>query len=130
MVICLQFENSKDRIAIEIYQKETGKVPYVKQHSLDNREYLSFGENNIKIAEAIVSTLTEKGLYKEVQVIVERLKETSTIKQAGAVNTNESLEGQAFISAEEQGIAKSLTRSNKSGNILLRSVESLQNQAQ
>ncbi|ACE06633.1 hypothetical protein Aasi_1323 [Candidatus Amoebophilus asiaticus 5a2] len=134
MISCLQYVNTEDRIAIESYQKETGIVPYVKQQSLDNKEYLSFGEKNVEIAEAIVNELTEKRLYKEVQAILKHLEEISTIKQDSHVNgtvcTNEPLERQAFISAEEQDVAKSLTRANKSSNILLESVESIQNQAQ
>jgi len=134
MVSCLQFENSKDIIAIENYQKETGKVPYVKQHSLDNKEYLSFGEKNVEIAEAIVSELAEKSLYKEAQDIFKELEELGTIKQArqvnGAVYMKDTLQSKGFISGEEKDLAKSLTRTNKPGSVLLENVGSIQNQAQ
>ncbi|MHB9148030.1 MAG: hypothetical protein ACYC2U_06535, partial [Candidatus Amoebophilus sp.] len=134
MVSCLQFVNPKDRIAIENNQKETGIVPYVKQQSLDNKEYLSFGEKNVEIAEAIVSELTEKRLYKEAQDTFKQLEELDTIKQDRYVNEavymKDALQRKGFISAEEQDVAKSLTRANKSGNVLLESVESIQNQAQ
>ncbi|MHB9148266.1 MAG: tetratricopeptide repeat protein [Candidatus Amoebophilus sp.] len=134
MVSCLQFVNPKDRIAIESYQKETGIVPYVKGHSLDNKEYLSFGEKNVEISEAIVSELVEKRLYKEVQDIFKQLEELGTIKQDrqvnGAVYMKDTLEGKGFISGEEKDLAKSLTRINKSGSVLLESVQLIQNQAQ
>ncbi|MHB9147337.1 MAG: tetratricopeptide repeat protein [Candidatus Amoebophilus sp.] len=77
MVSCLQFTKPEDKLAIENRQKETGVIPYVKEHKLDGHTYLSFGEKNVEIAEGIVSEVREKRLYKQVHCMLKQMEEKS-----------------------------------------------------
>ncbi|OJW72862.1 MAG: hypothetical protein BGO68_00470 [Candidatus Amoebophilus sp. 36-38] len=93
LVSCLQFDKQEYRLAIETRQQETGIIPYVKQHTLHNNEYLSFGESNVEIAEAIVKELTEKTLYNQVQEMLKQVEEK--YKAAMWMQKVEDIQGEA-----------------------------------
>ncbi|WP_051908714.1 tetratricopeptide repeat protein [Candidatus Odyssella acanthamoebae] len=75
MVSCLAFIDPKNKTAIGEREKATKVIPYVKQHMLLANAYLSFGEDNVRLADEIINNLRSKHSYKKVESILEQLQE-------------------------------------------------------
>jgi TPR repeat protein len=77
MLSCIHFKDMNHISSIYAYQARTGNIPYVKQYGLLNKEYTSFGEDNVKLADRIVAELTfNPALYQGAQSTLARLRET------------------------------------------------------
>ncbi|ACE06312.1 hypothetical protein Aasi_0954 [Candidatus Amoebophilus asiaticus 5a2] len=133
MVSCVRLRKPKYITTIENHQKETGIIPYIKQHILHNNVYSSFGKKNVVLAEAIVNELINKTLCNQTHNILKQIEETYKMAQMKAVSEaayiEEALQMDGLTPTEEADLAKNLARANKLAAIFLQKVQSLQEEA-
>jgi TPR repeat protein len=75
MVDCIRFlpTRAADVHLIEKYKISTGETPYIKQHRFMNTTYLSFGKDNVELADKILHGINTSHFYNEVQTILKQL---------------------------------------------------------
>jgi len=75
LVNCLSLRETEGLTAIESRPQHTGIVPFMKQHILlENKNYLSFGRINVKLADQIVTALQHKTAWRNFDGLVNQLK--------------------------------------------------------
>jgi TPR repeat protein len=132
MISCLLLRKGKYILTLQNYERSAGILPYIKQHVLLKGNYLSLGEKNVELANAIVDEFTEKVLYKQTKHMLNQMKESYNMAQMKAVSNatfmEESLQIPGLTLTEETELIKNLDRSNKLAAIFMQKVEVIEHQ--
>ncbi|AKI78849.1 hypothetical protein [Acanthamoeba polyphaga mimivirus] len=94
LIGCINFTSSQSAHYVQKKQKVTGITPYVKQHKLCNKYYVTFGHNNVNLVDSIIEAIRYKKIYKQVILLLDKinLQVTNNYKKTEIIHALESLE--------------------------------------
>jgi len=135
MINELCFKDLSFRRAIESHQKETGVLPYVKEHEYRGKIYVSFGEENVKLADEIIHDLTDVQSFKYAKTILSRLKaaykavRTQADARALQLDREFALKKSTLSTEERDTLGKELVRANEEGEMFSQQLEEVKKDA-
>ena len=94
MISCLSFKRQDDILALEEDRQATGLTPFVKQHKFQGETYLSFGEENVQLADQICNELNNRHTYQKSQEMLSQLGSWYKASYAAAIGKVADIERQ------------------------------------
>lgn len=75
---CINFMCLQSAQSIQEKQKISGEIPFVKQHKLCNKYYVTFGHDNVKLVDSIIEAIRCKKIQKQVIELIDQFKSQLT----------------------------------------------------
>jgi TPR repeat protein len=131
---CLRFKSQTYISNIVQHQKATQVIPYIKQYTaLHGKNYVSFGEANVKLSDKIIDELIHKQLYNKADRLLEYIKksyEYARIKASGeAIYIEEEIQQEGLDEKEKEILQKKLARANELNKLFTDKLQAIEEEA-